>query len=248
MVALVTTGLATVFLAYLEAMRNRIAQEAAQRSEAERFAVEAQLRLLRAQLEPHMLFNTLANLRGLVECEPKLAQRMIDQLITFLRSALAASRVETISLSSEFTQLRAYLEIMSLRMGPRLQYRLKLPASLQDVAIPPMLLQPLVENAVKHGIEPKIGHGTIDVAARLAGGVVEIEVVDSGLGIAPDEHETAGANTVRSGESRTALQSSGRYGLVHVRERLRAHYGARASLSLQPVQPSGVRAVVRIPQ
>jgi anti-sigma regulatory factor (Ser/Thr protein kinase) len=241
-IGLGVTALATAVVGYLDTMRKKIAQEAAQRSVAERLAVEAQLRLLRSQLEPHMLFNTLANLRGLVDVEPKLAQKMIDQLIIFLRSSLAASRVEAISLKSEFAQIRAYLEIMSVRLGPRLQYQLELPESLQQVAIPPMLLQPLVENAVKHGIEPKIGDGTINVTAQLTADGIEIVVVDSGLGLVHDVQEVADA-----GHSEPGAEAHG-YGLVHVRERLHAFYGQRASLSLQPLQPSGVRAVIRIPQ
>jgi sensor histidine kinase YesM len=137
---------------YFDAMRQRIENEAAARIEAQRLASESQLRLLRAQLEPHMLFNTLANLRTLVEVDPKLAQNMIDQVILYLRSALTASREDSTTLRQEFAQLRAYLEIMVLRMGARMRYGLELPAELEAASIPPMLLQPLVENAIKHGI------------------------------------------------------------------------------------------------
>ena len=148
------------------ATREQLAQEAAARSEAQRLAVESQLRLLRAQLEPHMLFNTLANLRSLVREDVDRAESMIDQLIVYLRSALAASQTESVALSREFAQLRAYLDIMALRMGPRLSFRLELPAELEATQVPPMLLQPLVENAIKHGLEPKVGPGSIEVVAR----------------------------------------------------------------------------------
>jgi signal transduction histidine kinase len=230
-IALVATALATAFILYLDAMRDRVAHEAAARSEAQRLMAESQLRLLRAQLEPHMLFNTLANLRSLVDVEPRMAQSMIDQLIVYLRSTLAASREESTTLRAEFAHLRAYLEIMSFRMGTRLTYRLELPDALQCAAIPPMLLQPLVENAIKHGIEPQIGNGVIEIAARPADGAMEIAVIDSGLGLPPDDD----------------LKPPG-YGLVHVRARLRTFYGDRASLTLVPHQPHGVRATVRIPQ
>ncbi len=139
------------------ATREQLAREAAARSEAQRLAVESQLRLLRAQLEPHMLFNTLANLRSLLREDVDRAESMIDQLIVYLRSALAASQTESVALSREFAQLRAYLDIMALRMGPRLSFRLELPAALEATTVPPMLLQPLVENAIKHGLEPKVG-------------------------------------------------------------------------------------------
>jgi sensor histidine kinase YesM len=217
------------------ATREQLSREAAARSEAERLAVESQLRMLRAQLEPHMLFNTLANLRSLLRTDATQAEQMIDQLITYLRSALAASRTESTSLSGEFAQLRAYLDIMSLRMGPRLVYRLDLPAALENVAIPPMLLQPLVENAIKHGLEPKVGPGRIDVIARATPAGLEISVVDSGLGLPPAD----------SGEAANTRNPS--YGLQHVRERLRAVYGAKASLTLQAQAPTGVCAVVSIP-
>jgi signal transduction histidine kinase len=235
-IALITTALATVFIIYLDAMRDRIATEAAARSEAQRLAMESQLRLLRAQLDPHMLFNTLANLRSLVDVDPQLAQTMIDQLIVYMRSTLAASRDAATTLRNEFAQLRAYLEIMSLRMGPRLTYRLELPESLQQAAIPPMLLQPLLENAIKHGIEPQIGNGRIEVEARRENGDIEISITDSGLGLPPADSLEDPADPAKSS-----------YGLVHVRERLRALYGERAQLRLETHPPHGVRALVRIP-
>jgi len=235
-IALITTALATVFIVYLDAMRDRIATEAAARSEAQRLAVESQLRLLRAQLDPHMLFNTLANLRSLVDVDPQMAQTMIDQLIVYMRSTLAASRDAATTLRNEFAQLRAYLEIMSLRMGPRLTYRLELPEALQQTPIPPMLLQPLLENAIKHGIEPQIGNGRIEVEARRENGDIEISITDSGLGLPPSDDLENPADPARSS-----------YGLVHVRERLRAFYGERARLRLEAHSPHGVRALVRIP-
>jgi signal transduction histidine kinase len=248
-IALVATGLAAVFIVYLDSMRTRVAQEAAARAEAQRLAVESQLRLLRAQLEPHMLFNTLANLRSLVELDSQMAQKMIDQLIVYLRSALAASREESTTLRAEFAQLRAYLEIMALRMGPRLTYRLELPDSLQRAAIPPMLLQPLVENAIKHGVEPQIGKGMIEIEARLKDDGIEIAVTDSGLGLlSEDEPSDSREEATMTATPRARAGTGTGYGLVHVRERLRAFYGGRASLTLTPHQPHGVRALVRIPQ
>ncbi len=229
------TVLASAFIGYLLHIRNALAREAAARSEAQRLAAEAQLRLLRAQLDPHMLFNTLANLRSLVEEDAEQAQRMIDQLITYLRSALAASRSETTTLRQEYAQLRAYLEIMALRMGPRLTYRLELPEALQHTAVPPMLLQPLVENAIRHGLEPKIGPGCITVEARATADAIEICITDTGLGLPPDDPPVS-------------EPGSGSYGLTHVRERLRATYGPQAALVLMRNKPHGVRACVRIPR
>ncbi len=237
MVPIVFTVLIAGFGLHYFATREHLANEAAARSEAQRLATESQLRLLRAQLEPHMLFNTLANLRSLVKEDTQQAELMIDQLITYLRSALAASRTEASTLRLEFAQLRAYLDIMSLRMGPRLSYRLELPGDLERVAVPPMLLQPLVENAIKHGLEPKVGTGSIDVIARRTDAGVEISVTDTGLGLLPED------------EARNAADAASRsYGLLHVRERLRAVYGPKATLTLTPHEPAGVCARVRIPQ
>lgn len=237
MVPIVFTVLIGGFGLHYFATREQLANAAAARSEAQRLAAESQLRMLRAQLEPHMLFNTLANLRSLVREDSQQAEAMIDQLITYLRSALAASRTETTTLGHEFAQLRAYLEIMSLRMGPRLTYSLALPPELEQVAIPPMLLQPLVENAIKHGLEPKVGAGSIAVVALRNGTVVEISVTDTGRGMPPQ------------GEVHDPVQAaSGGYGLLHVRERLHAVYGPRATLTLTSQEPAGVCARVRIPQ
>jgi LytS/YehU family sensor histidine kinase len=177
-----------------------------------------------------MLFNTLANLRSLVDVDPKLAQSMIDQIITYLRGTLAASRVESVSLSQEFAQLRAYLEIMALRMGQRMTYRLELPPALEEFAVPPMLLQPLVENAIKHGIEPKVGSSTLEVAAGRDDGAVVVTVADTGRGMPVD------------------AAAGGGYGVEHVRDRLRAFFGPAATLTLTRNAPEGTRAVVRIPR
>jgi signal transduction histidine kinase len=217
--------------------REQLVSEAAARSQAQLLAAESELRLLRAQIEPHMLFNTLANLRSLIDDDSHKAQAMVDLLIVYLRSALSASRTDAVTLRSEFSQLRAYLEIMSLRMGPRLTYRLDLPGALEQISVPPMLLQPLVENAIKHGLEPNVGAGSVEVMAHQTPAGIEISVVDSGLGLSP---ESAGQPCGDAG--------TGSYGLLHVRERLRAVYGPLATLTLAAQEPQGVCATVRIPQ
>jgi sensor histidine kinase YesM len=231
-IALVATALAAMLLVYVDAMRHRIHNEASARLEAQRLATESELRLLRAQLEPHMLFNTLANLRSLVDVDPKLAQSMIDQIIAYLRATLAASREESVPLRQEFAQLNAYLEIMALRMGNRMTYRLELPDELAEFAVPPMLLQPLVENAIKHGIEPKIGSSSLTVTAVREEGTVVVTVADTGRGLQIDNDLD-----VREG-----------YGVEHVRDRLRAFYGATATLTLTRNTPEGTRAIVRMAQ
>jgi sensor histidine kinase YesM len=237
LVPIIFTVLGAAVCLYYFATREQIAREAAAKSEAQRLATESQLRLLRAQLEPHMLFNTLANLRSLVKEDAQLAEHMIDQLITYLRATLMATRTDEVTLNGEFTQLRAYLDIMSLRMGARLRFSLDLPAELEEVAIPPMLLQPLVENAIKHGLEPKVGPGSIDVKARGTDVGIEISVTDTGLGLRSEVVNNLAED-----------KASGSYGLQHVRERLRTAYGPKASLTLISIEPHGVCAKVRIPR
>ena len=220
------------------ATREQLSSEAAARSEAQRLASESHLRLLHSQLEPHMLFNTLANLRSLVRDDPAGAERMVDQLITYLRGSLAASRAPWTTMGAEFAQLRAYLDIMATRMGPRMAWKLELPPALEAAAIAPMLLQPLVENAVKHGIEPQVGAGSIEVTARETTNGIEISVCDTGPGLAARHEQEPAAS--RAGHSS--------YGLQHVRDRLQALYGTGGSLSLQPALPRGTCAVVRFPR
>ncbi|HBH37223.1 MAG TPA: sensor histidine kinase [Curvibacter sp.] len=222
------------------ATREQLAREAATRAEAQRLAVEAQLRLLRTQLDPHMLFNTLANLRGLVREDAGRAELMIDRLIVYLRGTLADSQADWVALGREFAQLRAYLEIMSIRMGPRLTWRLELPDAIEGARVPPMLLQPLVENAIKHGLEPKVGAGHIDVVARSTEQGIEIRIEDDGLGLpspSASDSETASAERPRGAS----------YGLRHVRERLQVVYGAAARLELERRDPAGVRSLVFLP-
>jgi sensor histidine kinase YesM len=202
-----------------------------------RSATENQLKLLESQLEPHMLFNTLANLRVLIGIDPPRAQAMLDHLSAFLRAMLEASRTGSHSLESEFARVRDYLELMQVRMGERLHSELDLPPELALLPVPPLLLQPLVENAIKHGLEPQVSGGRVKVSARRDGGVLVLSVRDSGCGCGPGAAPGTGT----------------RFGLVHVRERLAALYGSGASVELSrtgtddATQPRATLAVVRLP-
>ena len=175
-----------------------------------RQATDAQLKLLQSQLEPHMLFNTLANLRALIGTDPARATHMLDSLIDYLRATLQASRATHHSLQNEFDRLGDYLALMQVRMGPRLAYTLELPAEMADQLLPTLLLQPLVENAIRHGLEPKIEGGSITVSARREGDNIVLDVLDSGVGL------TGGTG----------------FGLTQVRERLQAAYGNLATIYL----------------
>jgi DNA-binding LytR/AlgR family response regulator len=182
-------------------------------AEARGHANEARLKLLETQLEPHMLFNTLANLRVLIATDAPRAEKMLDHMIAYLRATLAASRSTTHTLQAEFDRLRDYLELMAVRMGPRLAYTLDLPPDLATQPVPALLLQPLVENAIQHGLEPKVEGGRVSVTARRDGDAVVLEVADTGVGKA----EAAG-----DGKG---------FGLSQVRERLVTLYGDRGAIA-----------------
>jgi hypothetical protein len=201
--------------------------------EARHLASEARLKLLETQLEPHMLFNTLANLRVLIGTDPARAQDMLDRMIAYLRATLSASRSSLHPLQAEFDRLRDYLELMAVRMGPRLAYTLDLPPELAAQPVPTLLLQPLVENAIKHGLEPKIEGGHITVRARQDGVQLVLEVADTGVGAALDTTQ--------------ALPSSPGFGLSQVRERLAAAYGTAGAINFVAAQQGGTRAEVRFP-
>jgi signal transduction histidine kinase len=205
----------TVAVVYFFYSRGRMATMQAQAELAQRTAVEAQLALLQSQLEPHMLFNTLANLRVLIATDAPRAQAMLDRLIAFLRATLAASRSGSHALADEFERINDYLALMAVRMGPRLQVRLDLPAELRTLRIPALLLQPLVENGIRHGLEPQVQGGRIDVRARRDGAQLRLTVRDTGVGLAV-----------------SSPAAGSRFGLQQVRERLHAQFGEHASLGL----------------
>jgi signal transduction histidine kinase len=175
-------------------------------AEMERQRIEAQLKMLQAQIEPHFLFNTLANLDALIQTDPKRARAMLGHLNDYLRATLAATRRERSTLADEFALLRGYLEVQCMRMGERLRFKLELPESLAQADLPPMLLQPLVENSLRHGLEPKVEGGEVKVSAREEGDRLVLEVADTGLG-------KANGSTGGTG-----------LGLANVRERLAAAY------------------------
>jgi len=228
---LLTSLVPALIITYWFYSRETIAVHEAAAQAAQRQAAENQLKLLESQLEPHMLFNTLANLRVLIGIDPPRAQAMLDQLIAFLRATLNASRSASHPLDAEFARLRDYLALMELRMGERLQARFELPAELANLPLPPLLLQPLVENSIKHGLEPKVDGGRIEVRATRDADELVLQVRDTGVGLA----DSASDGT--------------RFGLTQVRERLATLYGTRASLSLTPCTDAegGTLATIRLP-
>ena len=176
-----------------------------------------------------MLFNTLATLRALIGVDPPAAQHMLDRLNAYLRATLNASRHTAHPLSAEFARLDDYLNLMALRMGPRLQVSLDLPEDLRDVPVPPLLLQPLVENAIQHGLEPRVDGGQLRVRAWVEGDHLQLEVADTGVGFAPDE--------VRPD----------RFGLTQVRERIATAYAGSGSVDWQSAPGTGTRVRIALP-
>ena len=229
--SVVVTVLAGVAGTYYFYARSRQLYMEQRMAETQRQANESRLRLLESQLEPHMLFNTLANLRALIAVDPVRAQTMLDHLIAYLRATLSASQAGTHTLDQEFARLRDYLELMAVRMGPRLHYTLELPDTLRQVSVPPLLLQPLVENSIQHGLEPQVQGGSITVRAFAAAGVLTLEVADTGKGLDP-------ATSPADGKG---------FGLRQVRERLATLYGAAAAIEFVAGRAGGTRASITIP-
>ncbi len=199
-----------------------------ERSEYERQAVEARLRLLQAQVEPHFLFNTLANVRALVSVESPQATRVLDSLISYLRAATPRLQDTATTLGQELQLVRAYLELMQLRMPDRLQFGFDVEPSALALRCPPMTVLTLVENAVRHGIDPSEDGGRIDIAVRLQGARCEIRVTDTGLGLGASE---PGLGT----------------GLTSLRERLQSAFGGRALLRLGDRPGRGFSAELDLP-
>jgi len=218
--------------------RIQAAQNAARQKELEaataRLLAEARLRALQAQIEPHFLYNTLANVMGLIGPHPDQARHMLERFIDYLRASLDTSRSEATTLGDEARLLAAYLDVLTVRMGARLRYRIDVPAALHHVAIAPMLLQPMVENAISHGLEPKVEGGEVTINASIDNGVLHLVVSDTGVGL----DLAAGAMSRKPG---------GGVGLGNLRERLRSLYGAGASVALLENQPCGMLVRIAIP-
>ncbi len=204
----------------------------AQQIEAEKRAAEAQLRLLQGQIEPHFLFNTLAGVISLIDPEPAKAKQMLQDFTEYLRNSLGAMRSGDGPLAQELELAEHYLRLMGSRMEGRLRWHIDADEAARRVHVPPLLLQPLIENAIHHGLEPQLQGGTVTVSARVAGAELVLQVRDDGRG--PDAPPRPG---VRAGPG---------VALANIRSRLQSRYGSRASLELQPAQP-GTRAVIRLP-
>ena len=199
-----------------------------ERSELERKALDARLRLLQAQIEPHFLFNTLANVRELVDSGSPQASRVLDTLIAYLRAAVPRLHDPATTMGQEMQLVRAYLELMQLRMPDRLQFSVDADEGVLALRCPPTTLLTLVENAIRHGIDPSEEGGRVDVRARLRDGRCKVEVADTGVGV---RGNAMGLGT----------------GLSTLRERLQLEFGGDADVRLAPLQPRGTLATVDFP-
>ncbi len=201
--------------------------------ESEMRATESQLRLLQGQMEPHFLFNTLANIQSLIAHDPPKATQMLGAFTDYLRSTLLHMRRDDSTVAQEFDLATAYLQLLQMRMDDRLRFTMTADDTARLARLPPMLLQPLIENAVQHGLEGKVSGGTVAVHARVEGPLLVLTVQDDGVGLA-------------SGQTQRANPQGAGMALANIRERLQSRYGSAASLTMTALSP-GTRARISLP-
>ncbi len=231
-IAIVTgTGLGTSLLIHIYAAAK------SKQLDAEKRATESQLRLLQGQIEPHFLFNTLAGVISLIDTDAPRAKHTLMAFTEYLRSSLGTLRRDDSTLGQELELARHYLQLLQARLEDRLQFEIDADAGLLAQPLPPLLLQPLIENAVMHGIEPSLDGGVVTVKAQVVDGQLELTVRDTGVGL-----DAAARRPARQG---SRGQGNG-IALNNIRERLMARYGNSAGLLIEPAEP-GTRASIHLP-
>jgi hypothetical protein len=223
-------GLACVFLVFQRQAADAAVQAHAielERLQFDRQMTEAQLQVLRAQIEPHFLFNTLANVQQLYRTEPERGRRMLGSFVAYLRAALPLMRHDETTLEQEVELARAYLEVLQVRMGTRLSVRMDVPHALAALPFPPLALSTLTENAIKHGLNPLPEGGSVEIVARVEDGQLKVSVADTGAGLQ--------RNSGTGG------------GLANLRARLGALYGGSGRLAFEANVPRGIRATIVVP-
>ncbi len=211
-----------------ETVRSQAVAFERERNEMERKALDARLRLLQAQVEPHFLFNTLANVRELVDSGSPQASPVLNSLIAYLRAAVPRLQDPATTMRQELDLVRAYLELMHMRMPDRMQYEIQADDAALALRCPPMTLLTLVENAVRHGVDPSEDGGRIEIRVRIRDGRCRAQVIDTGVGL------------LRAGNGLGT-------GLSTLRERLELTFGGDAQLRIVNIDPHGVRAEVDFP-
>ena len=210
--------------------RAQMLKAEADRTQLSKQAIEAELKLMQAQVEPHFLFNTLASVQYLIETDPPQAAKLLNHLLSYLRAAVPQLRTASATLGQELALADAYLSVLRMRMGQRLVYDIVASDELRAHPFPPALLITVVENAVTHGIEPQAEGGSIRIEALRAGERLVVSVIDTGRGLS--------ANAATAGNG---------VGLANVRERLAALFDGRGRFTLEDVAPHGVRATIEVP-
>jgi signal transduction histidine kinase len=228
-IALLSASASAFVVASANATRYRLELEIEQRrlADAKRSQAVAEQAVLQAQIEPHFLFNTLAHVQSAIDQDPATGKQILENLIRYLRGTLRRTRSVAYSLTDERDLIEALLNIASIRIGPRLHYQVIIADEVEGAVLPPLLLQPLVENAIRHGIEPAIDGGEIRVEGERIDDTLLLRVTDTGVGMG-----AAGPEGL---------------GLANVRARLASLYGDKGSLTLQPHSPRGVIAELRLP-
>jgi signal transduction histidine kinase len=216
-----------LYFSHSRSVREALERERRRAAEALHAETAARLALLQAQIEPHFLFNTLANVHSLIEEDPDKASLILEELNTYLRTSLRRTRQPTSTLGEELELVEALLAIAATRLGRRLDYVISAPEELHSQQLPPLLLQPLVENAIRHGIEPAVGGGKIQVDVKKVDDSLELTVLDTGVGL--NEESPQGV------------------GLANIRARLSSLYGPDGKLALYANVPHGVIAKLLIP-
>jgi signal transduction histidine kinase len=226
---LIAASAASFAIAFYHAGAYRTELEAERRraAEARQAQTAAELALLQAQIEPHFLFNTLAHVQSMIESDPRTAKAMLDHLTHYLREALGRTRNASYTLGEELGVVESLLAIAAMRLDSRLRYHIRVHDDLRQLRLPPLLLQPLVENAIKHGIEPAVNGGEIRIECDIQQDALVLRVSDTGVGLDPNAPEGVG--------------------LGNVRARLASLYGAQGRLALQKNEPSGVVAELTMP-
>ncbi len=224
-------GIYMIWLYWIEERQyiteKRTAEERSKRISIEKQILESHLRLLQAQIEPHFLFNTLANIVNLDEKDPQSAKTMQMNLVQYLKTTLDKTRASVTTIDQEVEVMRAYLDIFKVRMGDRLSYSIDIPEEIKERPFPSMLIQPIVENAIKHGIEPKIDGGEISIHVSISDNLLRWEIADTGLGIS----------------DKTDLG----IGLSNTIERIESLYGDEGQLLMEENTPSGLRVIIEVP-
>lgn len=225
------TGIFAIWFFYLEERQciseEKIRKEEARRISNEKKVVESHLKLLQAQIEPHFLFNTLTSIVSLDDTNPQNAKKMQLNFIRYLKATLIKTRASVTTIAQEVELIKAYLEIFKVRMGDRMHFTIDVADDIRNLPFPSMLIQPIVENAIQHGLEPKVEGGNISIVASKSGNQLRWEIADTGLGLS-DKSEPG-------------------MGISNIRERLESLYEDDGQLIIEENKPSGLKVVIGVP-